>query len=84
MSLNVLSHEIKISTISHTHFVLFQFKDLPRLLENNGQNKFHQNEPKIAREQFSFFHRKPTQKLIDSSVLYLKITIPIEKSCIRS
>ena len=34
MPLNVLSHDIKISTISHIHFVLFQFKDLPCLLEN--------------------------------------------------
>ena len=34
MPLNLLSHEIKISTISHIDFVLFQFKDLPRLLEN--------------------------------------------------
>ena len=32
--LNVLSHKIKICTIFHIHFVLFQFKDLPRLLEN--------------------------------------------------
>ena len=34
MLLNVLSHEIKIFTISHIHFVLFQFKDLSCLLEN--------------------------------------------------
>ena len=34
MPLNVLSHKIKISTISHIHLVLFRFNDLLCLLEN--------------------------------------------------